>query len=158
MDKYIKYDAQPGVVLYIENKGSNKECCYDLDIKDDVTELYLMVFDFCLDDNKKQFKNVSKIVILDTCGDLCLPNQMFPNVKEVVSCNSRRYFVKRNKLLFDEFNHSLINVFNWHTPDAMCRILKCEEHAFDGSYFSEQPFKNGVKMAECSNQKSVRGC
>ena len=104
MDKYIKYDAQPGVVLYIENKGSNKECCYDLDIKDDVTELYLMVFDFCLDDNKKQFKNVSKIVILDTCGDLCLPNQMFPNVKEVVSCNSRRYFVKRNKLLFDELH------------------------------------------------------
>lgn len=149
MDKYIKYDAQPGVVLYIENKGSNKECCYDLDIKDDVTELYLMVFDFCLSNNKKQFKNISKIVILDTCGDLHLPNQMFPNVKEVVSCNSRRYFVKRNKLLFDEFNHSLINVFNWHTPDAMCRILKCEEHAFDGSYFSEQPFKNGVKMAEC---------
>lgn len=149
MDKYIKYDAQPGVVLYIENKGSNKECCYDLDIKDDVTELYLMVFDFCLSNNKKQFKNISKIVILDTCGDLYLPNQMFPNVKEVVSCNSRRYFVKRNKLLFDEFNHSLINVFNWHTPDAMCRILKCEERAFDGSYFSEQPFKNGVKMAEC---------
>ena len=77
MDKYIKYDAQPGVVLYIESKGSNRECCYDLDIKDDVTELYLMVFDFCLDDNKKQFKNVSKIVILDTCGDLCLPNQIW---------------------------------------------------------------------------------
>lgn len=112
MDKYIKYDAQPGVVLYIENKGSNRECCYDLDIKDNVTELYLMVFDFCLSNNKKQFKNISKIVILDTCGDLHLPNQMFPNVKEVVSCNSRRYFVKRNKLLFDEFNHSLINVFN----------------------------------------------
>ena len=149
MDKYIKYDAQPGVVLYIENKGHGKECCYDLDINDGVTELYLMVFDFCLSNNKKQFKNISKIVILDTCGDLHLPNQMFPNVKEVVSCNSRRYFVKRNKLLFDEFNHSLINVFNWHTPDAMCRILKCEEHAFDGSYFSEQPFKNGVKMAEC---------
>lgn len=26
MDKYIKYDAQPGVVLYIESKGSNREC------------------------------------------------------------------------------------------------------------------------------------
>ena len=47
MDKYIKYDAQPGVVLYIENKGHGKECCYDLDINDGVTELYLMVFDFC---------------------------------------------------------------------------------------------------------------
>ena len=52
MDKYIKYDAQPGVVFYIESKGSNRECCYDLDIKDDVTELYLMVFDFCLDDSQ----------------------------------------------------------------------------------------------------------
>ena len=33
MDKYIKYDAQPGVVLYIENKGHGKECCYDLGFK-----------------------------------------------------------------------------------------------------------------------------
>lgn len=173
MDKYIKYDAQPGVVLYIENKGSNKECCYDLDIKDDVTELYLMVFDFCLDDNKKQFKNVSKIVILDTCGDLCLPNQMFPNVKEVIFCNNH-YTVKQNKLLLNNFSRSLINVFGWNTSDAIdmrgieviedgafcgcqSRVLencdtdyiKCKEHAFDGSYFSEQPFNNGVKMAGC---------
>lgn len=118
MDKYIKYDAQPGVVLYIESKGSNRECCYDLDIKDDVTELYLMVFDFCLDDNKKQFKNVSKIVILDTCGDLCLPNQMFPNVKEVISCNNH-YTVKQNKLLLNNFSRSLINVFGWNTSDAI---------------------------------------
>lgn len=173
MDKYIKYDAQPGVVLYIENKGSNKECCYDLDIKDDVTELYLMVFDFCLDDNKKQFKNISKIVILDTCGDLCLPNQMFPNVKEVISCNNH-YVVKQNKLLLNKFNRSLINVFGWNTSEAIdmrgieeiedgafwgcqSRVLencdtdyiKCKEHAFDGSYFLEQPFSNGVKMAGC---------
>lgn len=173
MDKYIKYDAQPGVVLYIENKGSNKECCYDLDIKDDVTELYLMVFDFCLDNNKKQFKNVSKIVILDTCGDLCLPNQMFPNVKEVISCNNH-YVVKQNKLLLNKFNRSLINVFGWNTSEAIdmrgieeiedgafwgcqSRVLencdtdyiKCKEHAFDGSYFLEQPFSNGVKMAGC---------
>lgn len=173
MDKYIKYDAQPGVVLYIESKGSNRECCYDLDIKDDVTELYLMVFDFCLDDNKKQFKNVSKIVILDTCGDLCLPNQMFPNVKEVISCNNH-YAVKQNKLLLNNFSRSLINVFGWNTSDAIdmrgieviedgafcgcqSRVLencdtdyiKCKEHAFDGSYFSEQPFNNGVKMAGC---------
>lgn len=173
MDKYIKYDAQPGVVLYIENKGNNRECCYDLDIKDDVTELYLMVFDFCLDDNKKQFKNVSKIVILDTCGDLCLPNQMFPNVKEVISCNNH-YTVKQNKLLLNNFSRSLINVFGWNTSDAIdmrgieviedgafcgcqSRVLencdtdyiKCKEHAFDGSYFSEQPFNNGVKMAGC---------
>lgn len=173
MDKYIKYDAQPGVVLYIENKGSNKECCYDLDIKDDVTELYLMVFDFCLDNNKKQFKNVSKIVILDTCGDLCLPNQMFPNVKEVISCNNH-YVVKQNKLLLNKFNRSLINVFGWNTSEAIdmrgieeiedgafwgcqSRVLEncdtdyiqCKEHAFDGSYFLEQPFSNGVKMAGC---------
>lgn len=173
MDKYIKYDAQPGVVLYIESKGSNRECCYDLDIKDDVTELYLMVFDFCLDDNKKQFKNVSKIVILDTCGDLCLPNQMFPNVKEVISCNNH-YVVKQNKLLLNKFNRSLINVFGWNTSEAIdmrgieeiedgafwgcqSRVLencdtyyiKCKEHAFDGSYFLEQPFSNGVKMAGC---------
>lgn len=184
MDKYIKYDAQPGVVLYIENKGNNRECCYDLDIKDDVTELYLMVFDFCLDDNKKQFRNVSKIVILDTCGDLCLPNQMFPNVKEVISCNNH-YAVKQNKLLINNsvkqnelllnnFSRSLINVFGWNASDAIdmrgieviedrafwgcqSRVLencdtdyiKCEEHAFDGSYFSEQPFNNGVKMAGC---------
>lgn len=173
MDKYIKYDAQPGVVLYIESKGSNRECCYDLDIKDDVTELYLMVFDFCLDDNKKQFKNVSKIVILDTCGDLCLPNQMFPNVKEVISCNNH-YAVKQNKLLLNNFSRSLINVFGWNTSDAIdmrgieviedgafcgcqSRVLEncdtdyieCKEHAFDGSYFSEQPFNNGVKMAGC---------
>lgn len=173
MDKYIKYDAQPGVVLYIESKGNNRECCYDLDIKDDVTELYLMVFDFCLDDNKKQFKNVSKIVILDTCGDLCLPNQMFPNVKEVTSCNNH-YVVKQNKLLLNKFNRSLINVFGWNTSEAIdmrgieviedrafwgcqSRVLencdtdciKCKEHAFDGSYFSEQPFNNGVKMAGC---------
>lgn len=162
------YDAQPGVVLYIENKGSNKECCYDLDIKDDVTELYLMVFDFCLDDNKKQFKNVSKIVILDTCGDLCLPNQMFPNVKEVISCNNH-YVVKQNKLLLNKFNRSLINVFGWNTSEAIdmrgieeiedgafwgcqSRVLencdtdyiKCKEHAFDGSYFLEQKYMNGV--------------
>lgn len=173
MDKYIKYDAQPGVVLYIESKGSNREYCYDLDIKDDVTELYLMVFDFCLDDNKKQFKNVSKIVILDTCGDLCLPNQMFPNVKEVISCN-KHYVVKQNKLLLNKFNRSLINVFGWNTSEAIdmygvkviedrafwgCQsrsfkncdadFIECKEHAFDGSYFSEQPFNNGVKMAGC---------
>lgn len=173
MDKYIKYDAQPGVVLYIENKGNNRECCYDLDIKDDVTELYLMVFDFCLSNNKKQFKNISKIVILDTCGDLHLPNQMFPNVKEVVSCN-QHYVVKQNKLLLNKFNRSLINAFGWNTSEAIdmrgieeiedgafwgcqSRVLencdtdyiKCEEHAFDGSYFSEQPFNNGVKMAGC---------
>ena len=173
MDKYIKYDAQPGVVLYIENKGNNRECCYDLDIKDDVTELYLMVFDFCLSNNKKQFKNISKIVILDTCGDLHLPNQMFPNVKEVVSCN-QHYVVKQNKLLLNKFNRSLINVFGWNTSEAIdmreikviedgafcgCQgrvlencdtdYIKCEEHAFDGSYFSEQPFNNGVKMAGC---------
>lgn len=173
MDKYIKYDAQPGVVLYIENKGNNRECCYDLDIKDDVTELYLMVFDFCLSNNKKQFKNISKIVILDTCGDLCLPNQMFPNVKEVISCNNH-YVVKQNKLLLNKFNRSLINVFGWNTSEAIdmreieeiedgafwgcqSRVLencdtyyiKCKEHAFDGSYFLEQPFSNGVKMAGC---------
>lgn len=173
MDKYIKYDAQPGVVLYIENKGHGKECCYDLDINDGVTELYLMVFDFCLSNNKKQFKNISKIVILDTCGDLCLSNQMFPNVKEVISCNNH-YVVKQNKLLLNKFNRSLINVFGWNTSEAIdmrgieeiedgafwgcqSRVLencdtdyiKCKEHAFDGSYFLEQPFSNGVKMAGC---------
>lgn len=173
MDKYIKYDAQPGVVLYIENKNHGKECCYDLDIKDDVTELYLMVFDFCLSNNKKQFKNISKIVILDTCGDLHLPNQMFPNVKEVVSCN-KHYVVKQNKLLLNKFRCSLINAFGWNTSEAIdmreieviedgafwgCQsrslencdadFIECKKHAFDGSYFSEQPFNNGVKMAGC---------
>lgn len=132
-----------------------------------------MVFDFCLSNNKKQFKNISKIVILDTCGDLHLPNQMFPNVKEVISCNNH-YVVKQNKLLLNKFNRSLINVFGWNTSEAIdmrgieeiedgafwgcqSRVLencdtdyiKCKEHAFDGSYFLEQPFSNGVKMAGC---------
>lgn len=98
---------------------------------------------------------------------------MFPNVKEVISCNNH-YTVKQNKLLLNNFSRSLINVFGWNTSDAIdmrgieviedgafcgcqSRVLencdtdyiKCKEHAFDGSYFSEQPFNNGVKMAGC---------
>lgn len=94
-------------------------------------------------------------------------------MKEVVSCN-QHYVVKQNKLLLNKFNRSLINVFGWNTSEAIdmrgieeiedgafwgcqSRVLencdtdyiKCEEHAFDGSYFSEQPFNNGVKMAGC---------
>lgn len=117
MDKYIKYDAQPGVVLYIENKGHGKECCYDLDINDGVTELYLMVFDFCLSNNKKQFKNISNAI--DMRGIEVIEDGAF------CGCQSRV-------------------LENCDTD-----YIKCKEHAFDGSYFSEQPFNNGVKMAGC---------
>lgn len=87
---YTKRQFQEGVTFYTDSFTGN---VYDIDIDQDVTELYLsgdkaqhyVIKEVRMYENKKRFPQIERIYIADSVMSIRIPNKMFPNVKEIIS-------------------------------------------------------------------------
>lgn len=149
---------------------TNGVACTDINIKDTVKQLCFqhMVIDINRD-NKKVFPSVEEICISPEVVNICIPNRMFPNVKNVKS-NSKVF--KSGKYLVVKSTLRLLNAFGQSedTPLDGSDFISINEYALDGckshefinlfsggkfttyvnafagSGFMEQPFVNGLKV------------
>ena len=148
---------------------TNGVVCIDINIKDTVKQLCFQHMVIDIDrDNKKVFPNIEEIYISPKVVNICIPNKMFPNVKNVKSdskvFNGGKYLVVKSTL-------RLLNAFGQSedTPLDGSNFLSINEYALDGckshefvnlfpggkfttyensftgSGFMEQPFVNGLK-------------
>ena len=148
---------------------TNGVVCTDINIKDTVKQLCFQHMVIDIDrDNKKVFPNIEEIYISPKVVNICIPNKMFPNVKNVKSdskvFNGGKYLVVKSTL-------RLLNAFGQSedTPLDGSNFLSINEYALDGckshefvnlfpggkfttyensftgSGFMEQPFVNGLK-------------
>lgn len=148
---------------------TNGVVCTDINIKDTVKQLCFQHMVIDIDrDNKKVFPNIEEIYISPKVVNICIPNKMFPNVKNVKSdskvFNGGKYLIVKSTL-------RLLNAFGQSedTPLDGSNFLSINEYALDGckshefvnlfpggkfttyensftgSGFMEQPFVNGLK-------------
>lgn len=148
---------------------TNGVVCTDINIKDTVKQLCFQHMVIDIDrDNKKVFPNIEEIYISPKVVNICIPNKMFPNVKNVKSdskvFNGGKYLVVKSTL-------RLLNAFGQSedTPLDGSNFLSINEYALDGckshefvnlfpggkfttyensftgSGFMEQSFVNGLK-------------
>ena len=122
---------------------------------------------------EKTFPDVEELVISNKVNNILIPNTLFPNAKKVTSRSpyfvSGRYLTKRYggrymKLLNVFCASDDINLkcdFAYEMPSAIAdyaftgskstvllgtdHISSCDEFAFKGSAFENQPFVNGIK-------------
>ena len=122
---------------------------------------------------EKAFPDVEELVIAKNAKNILIPNTLFPNVKKVTSHSfhfvSGKYLVKKYRGMYAK----LLNVFctsndinlkcdsgyervsfiaNYAFAGSKSTVLlgtdsisSCDEFAFKGSTFENQPFINGVK-------------
>lgn len=148
---------------------TNGVTCTDINVKDTVRQLCFQHMVIDIDrDNKKVFPNIEEIYISPKVVNICIPNRMFPNVKNVKSDSkvfkSGKYLiVKSSFMLLNAFgqsedipidgsdfisineyaldgckSHEFVNLFS---VDKFITY----ENSFTGSGFMEQPFVNGLK-------------
>ena len=149
---------------------TNGVVCTDINIKDTVKQLCFQHMVIDIDrDNKKVFPSVEEICISPEVVNICIPNRMFPNVKNVKS-NSKVF--KSGKYLVVKSTLRLLNAFGQSedTPLDGSDFISINEYALDGckshefvnlfsggkfttyensftgSGFMEQPFVNGLKV------------
>lgn len=149
---------------------TNGVVCTDINIKDTVKQLCFQHMVIDIDrDNKKIFPSVEEICISPEVVNICIPNRMFPNVKNVKS-NSKVF--KSGKYLVVKSTLKLLNAFGQSedTPLDGSDFISINEYALDGckshefvnlfsggkfttyensftgSGFMEQPFVNGLKV------------
>ena len=87
---YTKRQFQEGVTFYTDGFFGY---VYDIDIDQDVTELYLSgdkaqhysIMKVSVSGNEKRFPQIERIYIADSVMSIQIPNKMFPNVKEIIS-------------------------------------------------------------------------
>lgn len=87
---YTKRQFQEGVTFYTDGFIGY---VYDIDIDQDVTELYLSgdkaqhysIREVSVPGNEKRFPQIERIYIADSVMSIQIPNKMFPNVKEIIS-------------------------------------------------------------------------
>lgn len=87
---YTKRQFQEGVTFYTDGFIGY---VYDIDIDQDVTELYLSgdkaqhysIMKVSVSGNEKRFPQIERIYIADSVMSIQIPNKMFPNVKEIIS-------------------------------------------------------------------------
>ena len=135
MKKRIEEDD----VIYIidENSGG----CIDIDVKPGVEEVSLVSFgtslghEYLLDDCKKAFPDVRKIVIDCSVYNIDIPNTLFPNVKEVECGNWYGKYAKSGSVLLRNDNGQVLtNVFvkkEGETVDLKY-ATKIDDDAFSG--------------------------
>lgn len=149
---------------------TNGVVCTDINVKDTVRQLCFQHRVIDIDrDNKKVFTSVEEICINPEVVNICIPNRMFPNVKNVKS-NSKVF--KSGKYLVVKSTLRLLNAFGQSedTPLDGSDFISINEYALDGckshefvnlfsggkfttyensftgSGFMEQPFVNGLKV------------
>ena len=155
---------------------------FDMDVEDNVEKIEFSGIEEIAIGKKseKSFPNVTTIIIGGEIEYISIPNEMFPNVKNVISYN--RCFLNSNMLLMKEYGKSLeddgtrmetiwlLNTF-CKQPDEVIDLKSVEyidKYAFSGCQstkiinddsvrvtmplaFSNAPFWNEVKMCkECS--------
>ena len=76
---------------------------FDMDVEDNVEKIeFSGVEEIAIEKkSKKSFPNVTTIVIGEEVEYISIPNEMFPNVKDVISYN--KYFLNSNMLLMKEY-------------------------------------------------------
>lgn len=82
---------------------TNGVTCTDINVKDTVRQLCFQHMVIDIDrDNKKVFPSVEEIYISPEVVNICIPNRMFPNVKNVKSNSkvfkSGKYLVVKSTL------------------------------------------------------------
>ena len=162
MDKKIV--LQDGVTFSYDNDGVVR----DMSIHDGVEEVELYM-DVAMEDTRKCFPDVKKLIVGSGVSMIEIPNSLFPNVRSVESMStyfqSGPYLVQgfnlKNTFYRDE--NDVIDLNNVHAISAYafngCKSLKIKnagtllgpqfiaKNAFACSAFMEQPFTLGVKMA-----------
>ena len=162
MDKKIV--LQDGVTFSYDNDGVVR----DMNILDGVEEVELYM-DVAMEDTRKCFPDVKKLIVGSGVSMIDIPNSLFPHVRSVESMStyfqSGPYLVQgfnlKNTFYRDE--NDVIDLNNVHAISAYafngCKSLKIKnagtllgpqfiaKNAFACSAFMEQPFTLGVKMA-----------
>ena len=168
MDKKIV--LQDGVTFSYDNDGVVR----DMSILDGVEEVELYM-DVAMEDTRKCFPDVKKLIVGSGVSMIDIPNSLFPNVRSVESMSkcfqSGPYLVRKFDLknAFYRDENDVIDLNNVYAISAYafngCKSLKIKnadtllsqdtllgpqfiaKNAFAGSAFMEQPFTLGVKMA-----------
>ena len=165
MDKKIV--LQDGVTFSYDNDGVVR----DMSILDGVEEVELYM-DVAMEDTRKCFPDVKKLIVGSGVSMIDIPNSLFPNVRSVESMStcfqSGPYLVRKFDLknTFYRDENDVIDLKNVYTISAYafngCKSLKIKntdalsscmsymsinKNIFAGSGLMAQPFVNGVKMA-----------
>lgn len=135
----------------------------DIDIKGNVDTVtfektsgkpYYYPLYISLKDNKKVFPSVTRLIFECSPNIAEIPNGMFPNVTEVVNCNSdifRNVFYSDEDTVIDLSKYQMIDDYAFSGCKSVNvinteNIQHCALHAFDDSAIDKMPFINGVKM------------
>ena len=152
---YTKRQFQEGVTFYTDSFTGN---VYDIDIDQDVTELYLsgdkaqhyVIKEVRMYENKKRFPQIERIYIADSVMSIWIPNKMFPNVKEIIS--DSKSFQSGNLLIRKALGVCLFNTF-CKKADELIDLNGVEtiaDNAFDGCESSNIINAGGIKEV-CQN-------
>lgn len=152
----VDIDIPDGVetITFTAEKSGSKICSY---------------YDVFLRDIKKQFPDVKEIIIGKDITNVAIDNEMFPNVRKVTS--QSMYYKSGTMLIFGRVDR-LDNTFCLQPDEVIdlngikkigerafsgclsTKIINAEKvdllypHAFDGSMFLFQPYKNNLIMAD----------
>ena len=172
----LKKYFQPGVTFYCGDEFK----CTDIDVDPEVTSVKFTLgsaekleSSFFLRDVKKQFPNVTELVIPGEVTELHISNYMFPNVRNVES--SSVHYCDGLPFLVSLFNNvdklensfclksdemldlSCVSVIGNYALEGCCSHniligrsykddeLRFGEHAFDGSVYMFKPYNNGIR-------------
>lgn len=137
--KMIAKQIQKGVKFYykeVPDLYHDKKTAYDIDVDDNVKELIIPT-DLKMNNTKKSFPSVKKLIIDALVVDIQIPNSLFPNVKQVVS--KSKYF----DTCFEYSSVLMRNTFGfWTLLNTFCKeegeeidlqdVIAINDFAFQG--------------------------
>ena len=137
--KMIAKQIQKGVKFYYKEAPDlyhDKKTAYDIDVDDNVKELIIPT-DLKMNNTKKSFPSVKKLIIDALVVDIQIPNSLFPNVKRVVS--KSKYF----DTCFEYSSVLMRNTFGfWTLLNTFCKeegeeidlqdVIAINDFAFQG--------------------------
>lgn len=163
----MRKETKNGVTYTFETDDLTGEAV-DIEVQSGI-EYLILEYGLNMPESEKSFPDVKCLTIKKGVQRIEIPNTLFPNVKRVVSedimtFESGRYLVskiggKTLKNVFCPAEDEIIEVPNVYyigayafkdcksTKISTPRYVLCNENAFAGSAFMEQPFTLGVKMA-----------
>lgn len=163
----MRKETKNGVTYTFEADELTGEAI-DIEVQPGI-EYLILEYGLNIPESKKSFPEVKYLTIQKGVESIEIPNTLFPNVKRVISENIRtfesgRYIVssiggRTLKNVFCPAEDEVIEVPDVYyigayafkgcksTKISARRYVSCNENAFAGSAFMEQPFTLGVKMA-----------
>lgn len=163
----MRKETKNGVTYTFEADELTGEAI-DIEVQPGI-EYLILEYGLNMPESKKSFPEVKYLTIKKGVKSIEIPNILFPNVKRVVSGDIRtfesgRYLVsmiggRTLKNVFCPEEGEVIEVPDVYyigenafkgcksTKISTRRYVSCNENAFAGSAFMEQPFTLGVKMA-----------